>query len=129
MANIWEVKMFEVQKFTSLTGHIYDPMPLVANLAWFKKLPKDYQSAIETGAVLAQNYSRYVNMAREASIVAKLTDKGMKVNELTVASKDSMRTKSQAAIVEKVKAKTDKRFVDDWLASIAVMKKDVNAGF
>jgi tripartite ATP-independent transporter DctP family solute receptor len=129
LANIWEVKMFEVQKFTSLTGHIYDPMPLVANLAWFKKLPKDYQSAIETGAVLAQNYSRYVNMARESSIVAKLTDKGMKVNELTVASKDAMRTKSQAAIVEKVKAKTDKKFVDDWLASIAVMKKDVNAGF
>ena len=44
LANIWEVKMYEVQKFTSLTGHIYDPMPLVANLAWFKKLSKDQQA-------------------------------------------------------------------------------------
>ena len=65
LANIWEVKMFEVQKFTSLTGHIYDPMPLVANLAWFNKLSKDQQAAIEKGALLAQNYSRFVNKDRE----------------------------------------------------------------
>ncbi len=129
LANIWEVKMFEVQKYTSLTGHIYDPMPLVANLAWFNKLPKDYQAAIQKGAVLAQNYSRYVNKAREDAIVAKLTAKGMKVNDVSAAGKEKMRLKSQAAVVAKIKANTDKMFVDEWLAAIVTMNKDVNAGF
>jgi TRAP-type C4-dicarboxylate transport system substrate-binding protein len=121
--------MFEVQKFTSLTGHIYDPMPLVANLAWFKKLPKDYQAIIEKGAILGQNYSRFVNKERENKIAAKLTAMGMKVNDVSAANKEKMRLKSQAAVVAKIKATTDKKFVDDWLAAIATMNKDVNAGF
>lgn len=129
LANIWEVKMFEVQKYTSLTGHIYDPMPLVANLAWFNKLPKDYQAVLQKGAVLAQNYSRDVNMAREDAIISKLTEKGMKVNEVSAANKEKMRLKSQAAVVAKIKAGTDKKFVDEWLAAIATVNKDVNAGF
>ena len=129
LANIWEVKMFEVQKYTSLTGHIYDPMPLVANLAWFNKLPKDYQAVLQKGAVLAQNYSRDVNMAREDAIIAKLTEKGMKVNEVSAANKEKMRLKSQAAVVAKIKAGTDKKFVDEWLAAITTVNKDVNAGF
>jgi tripartite ATP-independent transporter DctP family solute receptor len=129
LANIWEVKMFEVQKFTSLTGHIYDPMPLVANLTWFNKLPKDYQAAIEKGALLAQNYSRFVNKDRESKIAEKLTAKGMKVNDVSAEGKEKLRAKSQAAVVAKVKATTEKKFVDDWLAAIAGMNKDVNAGF
>lgn len=129
LANIWEVKMFEVQKFTSLTGHIYDPMPLVANLGWFNKLPKDYQAAIEKGALLAQNYSRFVNKDRESKIAEKLTAKGMKVNDVSAEGKEKLRAKSQAVVVAKVKATTDKKFVDDWLAAIVGMNKDVNAGF
>ncbi len=129
LANIWEVKMYEVQKYTSLTGHIYDPMPLVANLAWFNKLTPEQQSIIKEGAVLAQNYSRYVNKAREDAIVEKLTEKGMLVNEVSAAGKEKMRAKSQAAVVAKIKEGTDKAFVDEWLAAIDKMKKDVDAGF
>ncbi len=129
LANIWEVKMYEVQKYTSLTGHIYDPMPLVANLKWFNKLPKEYQSIVKEGAVLAQNYSRFVNKAREDAIIAKLTSKGMKVNDVSAAGKEKMRAKSQAVVVAKIKATADKKFVDSWLAAITAVNKDVNAGF
>ena len=129
LANIWEVKMYEVQKFASLTGHIYDPMPLVANLTWFNKLPKDHQAVILQGAVLAQNYSRFINRAREDAIIDKLRAKGMKVNDVTPANKEKMRLKSQGAVVAKIKASTDKNFVDQWLAAITAVNKDVNAGF
>ncbi|HOO39032.1 MAG TPA: TRAP transporter substrate-binding protein [Deltaproteobacteria bacterium] len=129
LANIWEVKMYEVQKYTSLTGHIYDPMPLVVNLKWFNSLTPEEQSIIKEGAVLAQNYSRYVNKAREDAIVEKLTEKGMQVNNVTAAGKEKMRATSQAAVVAKIKEGTDKAFVDEWLAAIEKMKKDVNAGF
>lgn len=39
LANIWELNMYEVQSYVSLTGHIYDSMPLVTNLEWFESLP------------------------------------------------------------------------------------------
>lgn len=128
LANIWELKMYEVQKYASLTGHIYDPMPLVANLAWFNKLPKDYQAIVEKGAILGQNYSRFVNQARERELVAKLTAKGMQVNDVSAKAKGEMREKSQGMIVDKIKATTDKKFVEDWIAAIKDFKKDVNAG-
>jgi len=129
LANIWEVKMYEVQKYTSLTGHIYDAMPLMVNLKWFNKLPKEYQAVIEKGAILAQNYSRFVNKAREDAIVEKLTEKGMKVNNVSAAGKEKMRETSQAFVVAKIKASSDEKFVDEWLAAIKQMKKDVDAGF
>ncbi|HQG30395.1 MAG TPA: TRAP transporter substrate-binding protein [Deltaproteobacteria bacterium] len=129
LANIWEVKMFEVQKYTSLTGHIYDPMPLVANLKWFNKLPKEYQAIVKEGAIMAQNYSRFVNKAREDAIIAKLTAKGMKVNAVSPAGKQQLRAKSQGVVVAKIKASVDKKFVDSWLAAITAVNKDVNAGF
>ena len=118
-----------MQKYASLTGHIYDPMPLVANLKWFNNLTKEQQSIIKDGAVLAQNYSRYVNKAREDAIVEKLTEKGMIVNNVSAAGKEKMRAKSQAAVVAKIEGSLDKEFVDEWLAAIEQMKKDVDAGF
>ena len=129
LANIWEVKMYEVQKYTSLTGHIYDAMPLMVNLKWFNKLTPEQQCVIKKGAILAQNYSRFVNKAREDAIVEKLTAKGMQVNNVTAEGKEKMRAKSQAAVVAKIEESTDKQFVEDWLAAIEQMKKDVNAGF
>lgn len=128
LANIWEVKMYEVQKYTSLTGHIYDPMPLVANLAWFDKLPKDQQIIVQRGAVLGQNYSRFINKSREEELVAKLTAKGMQINDVSAAAKEKMREKAQAGVVAKIEAASDAKFVADWLAAITAVKKDVQAG-
>ncbi len=128
LANIWEVKMYEVQKFTSLDGHIYDPMPLVANLEWFNGLTKDQQKIVETAAILGQNYSRAVNAAREKYIVGLLESKGMKVNDVAEAEKAKMRQATQGKVIESIKGKTDPKFVDTWLANIEQARKDIKAG-
>lgn len=128
LANIWEVNMFEVQSYTSLTGHIYDPMPLVTNLEWFNKLPGHYQTIIQKAAILAQNYSRFVNKSREAVLVDMLTSKGMKVNELTAEQKEAFKNASQKVVVDKVKQETDAAFVDGWLKAIESSKADILRG-
>lgn len=128
LANIWEVKMYEVQKYTSLTGHIYDAMSLMANLEWFNGLPQEYQTIIERGALLAQNYSRLVNKQREELIVDLLRDNGMEVNELTPEDKDAFRAVSQDKIIEAVKKEVDPAFVDSWMEAIATTQEDVKAG-
>ncbi|MDD3689723.1 MAG: TRAP transporter substrate-binding protein [Synergistaceae bacterium] len=128
LANIWEVKMYEVQKFVSLDGHIYDPMPLVANLDWFNGLTKEEQKIIETAGLLGQSYSRAVNSAREEYIVGLLEGKGMEVNAVSEAEKDKMREATQSKIVQMIKEKTDPKFVDQWLSSIEQARKDIKAG-
>jgi tripartite ATP-independent transporter DctP family solute receptor len=128
LANIWEVGMFEVQKYVSLDGHVYDPMPLVANLDWFNKLPEDQQRLVERAAFAAQNYSRFINDGREASIIEMLKQKGMEINEVSDADKSEMRNATQSAIVGKIKEIADPKFVDDWLAQIEQARKDIKAG-
>ena len=128
LANLWEVKMYEVQKYASLTGHIYDPMPLVADLKWFNELSPDLQSIIEKGAILGQNYSRSVNAAREEELAKLLTAKGMAINDVSNEEKARMREASQVKVVESIKKASDPAFVDEWLKAIETVNLDINAG-
>lgn len=124
LANIWELNMYEVQKFTSLTGHIYDAMPLVTNLKWFKSLPMEYQIIIEKGSLLGQNYSRFINAGREDLIIAKLRERGMQVNDVSSDAKAAIKAISQTVVADKVKADVDAAFVDNLLAGIARVKAE-----
>jgi tripartite ATP-independent transporter DctP family solute receptor len=128
LANLWEVKMYEVQKYASLTGHIYDPMPLVADLKWFNGLTPEQQSIVEKGAILGQNYSRFVNSAREEELARLLTEKGMIINDVSDEEKARMRDASQAKVVEAIKKNTDPAFVDEWLKAIEKAEEDIKAG-
>lgn len=128
LANLWETKMYEVQKYASLTGHIYDPMPLVADLEWFESLTPEQQSIIEKGALLGQNYSRFVNKMREDQLVDLLTAEGMEINDVSAEAKAEMREISQDKVVQKIKENTDASFVDKWLDAIELAIGDVNAG-
>lgn len=124
LANIWELKLVEVQKYTSLTGHIYDAMPLVTNLEWFKSLPADYQVIIEKGAILGQNYSRFVNANREDLVVAKLRGMGMEINDLSAEAKAELRQASQPAIADMVRKDLGAEYVDAFLAGIQKVRAD-----
>lgn len=128
LANIWEVNMFEVQKYTSLTGHIYDAMPIVTNLEWFNKLPAEYQALIEKYAVLGANYSRFINASREDEIIQALESKGMKVNELTIQEKEAFKNASQSNIIDNVKNELTPEKVDEFLQDIILMKEDITKG-
>lgn len=124
LANIWELNMYEVQGYVSLTGHIYDAMPLVTNLDWFNGLPVEYQKIIEKGAILGQNYSRFINANREALIVEELTAKGMEVNALAPEAMDAIKAVSQPVVSDKVKEEIGADIVDAFMAGIDVVKAD-----
>ncbi|MDR1520736.1 MAG: TRAP transporter substrate-binding protein [Planctomycetota bacterium] len=125
IANIWDLKLVEVQKYTSLTGHIYDAMPLVANLKWFKGLPVEYQNVIETGALLGQNYSRFINFDREELMIAKLRQAGMEINDLSPAAKDAIKAVSQPAVANEAKRILGNDYVNDFLAGIEKVRADI----
>lgn len=128
IANMWDLNMYEVQKYVSLTRHVYDAMPLVANLKWFNKLPKEYQEAVMVGAILGQNYSRYVNAGREQAILSKLTQKGMKINTPSAAAMKGIKAKGQPVVVSKVKKEVGAAYVDGFLKDVNIVKADTFKG-
>lgn len=77
----WSSKLFEVQKYLSLTNHGYTPLIVVMNKAKFDALSPELQQAIETAAKEAGQYQRQLNIDNEKEIIAKLRKAGVEVIE------------------------------------------------
>ncbi len=78
---IWTYKLFEVQKYLTLTGHVYSAHIDVANLSWFNSLPEKSQKLIRDCMMDAAHYERQWNRTNEAGFLAKLKKAGMIVDE------------------------------------------------
>ena len=74
-------KMYEVQKYLSLTRHAYTAMPLVMNKARFDKLAPEQQKLLLEEAGAGARFQRDYNARHEAEVIADLRAKGMQVNE------------------------------------------------
>jgi TRAP-type C4-dicarboxylate transport system substrate-binding protein len=73
-------KLYEVQKYCALTGHMWDCFIMIANRAAWDKLPTDLQTAVAThleNGALAQQADMVV---LEKRIQADLEGKGMVFN-------------------------------------------------
>lgn len=75
----WSVKLYEVQKYLSLTNHGYTPLIVVMNKAKFDSLSPELQQAILDSAKEAGKYQRDLNVQNEKDIVEKLRKAGIEV--------------------------------------------------
>lgn len=125
LAACYAANMHEVQKYLSLTGHIYDPMTIFVNTDWFYSLSEEHQALIQRAAILGQNYSRFINKQREAFLVDEFIAKGVQVNDLTPEERAQLRATSQDAVMEKIKKEIGEEPVENWLKAIEEVQEDV----
>ena len=76
---IFTSKLYEVQKYISLTSHANIPSQMVLSRSYWEKLPKDLQDAVMKAASISRD--EQVRLAREANVklVDELAKKGMTV--------------------------------------------------
>ena len=77
----WSVKLYEVQKFLSLSNHGYTPLIVVMNKAKFDGLTPELQTAMLEAAKEAGQFQRELNIKNEKEIVEKLRGQGIEVTE------------------------------------------------
>lgn len=96
-------KMFEVQKYLSLTRHAYTAMPLVMNKARFDALSPEQQQILLDEALAAARFQREYNARNEPKLIEDLRAKGMQVDEAPdVASiRTAVRDETRKLYVEK----------------------------
>ncbi|MEH8028994.1 TRAP transporter substrate-binding protein [Gallibacterium anatis] len=78
---VWSVKLYEVQKYLSLTNHGYTPLLVVMNKAKFDGLSPELQKAIIESAQEAGKYQRELNAKKEIEILDKMKKAGVEVVE------------------------------------------------
>jgi C4-dicarboxylate-binding protein DctP len=83
IAIIHSNKFNEVQKYLSLTGHVYAAAPFIINLDFFASLPADLQEVIVAGTEKARDNQRLALQKEEQNMLNDLRDAGMEINELT----------------------------------------------
>ena len=85
-AQIWSAKFQEVQKYLSITGHVYTPAYVLVSDKHFGKLPEDIQADLMAAAEESQAavYEMAANL--EVELLDNLKNGGITVNE---ADKDA----------------------------------------
>jgi tripartite ATP-independent transporter DctP family solute receptor len=80
-AQIYSAKFQEVQKYLSLSGHVYTPAYVVVGMDAWQKLPEDIRQILEETAKENQAFVYETAANMETDLLQKLTDGGMEVNE------------------------------------------------
>ena len=113
LMNIWSAKLYEVNKYISLTGHKYEMTPFVMNKKSFESLSEANKKAVIEAALEATKLQRNLSQEADNKLQAELKAKGAIIN-----------TANKSAF-EKATSNVD----DKWMASpIGAYVKKVIAG-
>ena len=86
-------KFFEVQKYLSVTNHVYSPWIVLVSKKWWDGLSKDEQKVLQDAAIASRDYERKDTREEAGKALADLKAKGMQINELSPAESARMRDK------------------------------------
>lgn len=84
-AQIASAKLQEVQKFLSLSGHVYTPAYLIVSEDFWQKVPADAQAVLSRIAVELGDFARGQGEALDRDLMVKLAPP-LKVNEVDKAA-------------------------------------------
>lgn len=91
-------KFYEVQKYLTVTNHVYSPWIVTASKRWWDGLSQTEQGIILDAAKKARDFERQDTRAEAAKALAELKEKGMQVNEISAEEVQRMREQAKPAI-------------------------------
>ncbi|MDM0044761.1 TRAP transporter substrate-binding protein [Variovorax dokdonensis] len=100
VATIRGAKLYEVQKYMTLTNHQYNPQSVVISKRFWESLSSDEQKILRDAAVESAKYQREQSRSQAASILEELKKSGMQVSELPPAEVAKLREKMKPVIAK-----------------------------
>lgn len=80
---VWDSSLYDVQKYLTITNHVYTPATLFINLRKWKSFSPKQQEAILVAARAGRDLNRKLNKDNDEKLVDQLRAKGMVVDQLT----------------------------------------------
>lgn len=81
LAQIWGSKLYEVQDYLSLTGHVYTPAYVVTSPARWDALPDDVRAILEEEARATQAYVYETAAHLDSDLLERIRAEGVEVND------------------------------------------------
>ena len=86
-------KFYEVQKYLSITNHVYSPWVVLVSKKWWDQLSKDEHKVLLDAAKASRDFERKDTREEAVKALADLKAKGMQINEVSAAESGRMRDK------------------------------------
>ncbi len=86
-------RFYEIQKYLTVTNHVYSPWIVLVSKKWWDGLSKDEKSVLMAAAKKSRDFERKDTRAEAAKALEDLKAKGMQVTVLTAAETARMRDK------------------------------------
>jgi TRAP-type transport system periplasmic protein len=86
-------KFYEVQKYLSVTNHVYSPWIVLVSKKWWDGLSKEEQKVLLDAAKTSRDFERKDTREEAGRALADLKAKGMQINEVSGAEATRMRDK------------------------------------
>ncbi|WP_234197824.1 TRAP transporter substrate-binding protein [Pseudacidovorax sp. NFM-22] len=122
VATIKGAKLYEVQKYMTITNHQYNPQSVVISKKFWEQLPPADQKILKEAAVESAQYERTQSRAMLQSGLEDLKKGGMEVNELSAAEVAKLREKMKP-VIAKNSASVGEGTVEAMMAELAKLRK------
>jgi tripartite ATP-independent transporter DctP family solute receptor len=81
LAQIWGSKLYEVQEYLSLTGHVYTPAYVVTSPARWDGLPPEIRAILEEEARASQTFVHETAARLDSELLEQIREAGVAVND------------------------------------------------
>lgn len=115
---ISQEQLDEVQSSATLTRHLYDPMPVVANPEWLDGLGEDDRDVVLEALAQATEEERGLAESLDSEARAELEASGFRVIELSDDERGRFRDAAQPPVVESISDLLGADRVDAFLSGI-----------
>lgn len=86
-------RFYEVQKYLTLSRHVYSVHVLLIGAKTWDSLSTDDQKLLQAAAIEARDFQRRLNRTENASALTALKDKGMQITEISRSDAERIRTR------------------------------------
>ncbi len=115
-------KFYEVQKYLSVTNHVYAANIILISKKFWDKLSPVEQKLLQDAATEARDYQRVASREVAAKAIGELKAKGMQVNEVGAPELAKMRSEIKP-VIEKYSAAYDPAIVSTFKSEIERVQK------
>lgn len=111
-ALIYNNQIYEVQKYMTISEHVWTSTPFVIAENFYNKLPQDYQDAIAEAAENTIAYQREMITDQNQSLVKNIADAGTTVTELTADEKQLFQDVAKDSVWKTAAEKYGQNLID-----------------
>jgi tripartite ATP-independent transporter DctP family solute receptor len=122
VATIQGAKLYEVQKYMTLTNHQYNPQSVVVSKKFWDSLSSADQKTLREAAAESTQYERTQSRAQLAAGLADLRKSGMQIAELPPAEVAKLREKMKP-VLAKYSANVGQDTVNAMMGELAKLRK------